>query len=145
MWGDSRAKLDYAELACKPYSMHLKKNVLQKKAFWKKWWKYKFKTNIHVSLFILDCSWKKKEFVFFFPCFYCDLWYSLWKTKTHSLSIAWPSFEQSKLEAKEVVQESSHKKIVLEKTTQSHQASADSQRIKFEIFWKYCDSIKTWC
>ena len=96
MWGDSRAKLDYAELACKPnYSMHLKKNVLQKKAFWKKWWKYKFKTNIHVSLFILDCSWKKRIRVFF-PCFYCDLWYSLWKTKTHSLSIAWPTFEQSK-------------------------------------------------
>ena len=65
MWGDSRAKLDYAELACKPYSMHLKKNVLQKKAFWKKWWKYKFKTNIHVSLFILDCSWKKKNSCFF--------------------------------------------------------------------------------
>ena len=75
----SLAKLDYAELACKPYSIHLKKNVLQKKAFWKKWWKFKFKTNIHVSLFILDCSWKKKEFVFFFPLFL--LWFVVFAVK----------------------------------------------------------------
>ena len=146
MWGDSRAKLDYAELACKPYSMHPKKNVFQKKKLFERNGESINSKQIFTSLCL---SWivleKKKEIVFFFPCFYCDLWYSLWKTKTHSLSIAWPSFEQSKLEAKEVVQESSHKKIVLEKTTQSHQASAQRQRIKFEIFWKYCDSIKTWC
>ena len=130
MWGDSRAKLDYAALACKAYSAGPKKELSSK------WWKWKFKT--WIKIFHVSLRWivlgKRRICGNFVLCFYCNL------------STAWPNFEQLKWKANEFGQESSHKNnFFRKKTTQSHQASADSQRIKFEIFWKYCDSIKAWC
>ena len=85
MWGDSRAKLDYAALACKHYSTDPKKELSSK------WWKWKFKT--WTKIFHVSLSWivleKRRICGNFVPCFYCNL------------STAWPNFEQLEWKANE--------------------------------------------
>ena len=122
------------------------------KLFLRKWhrWKWNFMrwTKKHdFSVNLIGLFLKNQRICGkFVPWFYFNL-RTLYRTKTHSLSITRLNVEQVKCYcSKAIIQQTSHKNIFFQKkTTQSHQASGDSQRIKFEIFWKYCDSIKTWC
>ena len=132
MWGDSQAKLDYAALACKHYSTDPKKELSSKR--WK--WKFKTWTNFfHVSLFKLDCSWKKKNLWKFVHYFYCNL------------STAWPNFEQLKWKANKFGQESSHKSTIFgrENNIEFDVNPWTVSALKSRYFWWNRDSIKTWC
>ena len=83
MWGNSRAKLDYAALVCKPYSMVDSKKELSSKIKWRFFWgngtgesgiswdeqkKHVCSVNL-IGLFL------KKERICgkFVPCFYFNL------------------------------------------------------------------------
>ena len=98
MWGDSRAKLDYAALACKPYSTDpKKKNFLRNDESGNSKHELKIFTSLFKSWIVLE---KRRICGNFVPCFYCNL------------STAWPNFEQLKWKANEFGQESSHKNTV---------------------------------
>ena len=63
---------------------------------------------------------KKKEFVENFPCFYFNL-RTLYRTKTHSLSITRLNVEQMKCYcSKAIIQQTSHKNIFSKKKQHNH-------------------------